>query len=105
MVAGRFNEPVEIFKEVEVIDEYNARNMEYSSLFKTRANVEYNSGNRGTENSEIVFNYAKRFTLRSYVPITETCQIEWQGKRYRVLSIEKRREYNDQLVMTELINE
>ena len=71
----------------------------------TRAKVEYNTGARTKENDEIVFNYQKTFNLRSYVPVVDTSQIEWQNKRYRVLSVEKRRENNDLIVIAELINE
>ena len=105
MVAGRYNELVDILKEEVVIDEFNARNFQYKPFYSTRAAVEYTSGGKTEENNEIVYAYTKRFTLRSYVPITETCMIDWNGKRYRVLSIDKRREWNDQVVMTELVNE
>lgn len=105
MIAGRLNEVVKIFDAVETVNEYGERSIEYVERYTTRARVEFNNGNRGRENDEIVFNYFKTFNLRSYVPVSETSLIEWQGKRYRILTIEARREYNDLLINTELINE
>lgn len=105
MIAGRLNEVVKIFDAVETVNEYGERSIEYVERYTTRAKVEFNTGNRGRETEEIVFSYFKTFNLRSYVPISETSLIEWQGKRYRILTIEARREYNDLLINTELINE
>ena len=105
MIAGRLNEVVKIFDPVETINEYGERSTVYNETYTTRARVEFNTGNRGNENDEIVFNYFKTFNLRAYVPITETSLIEWQGKKYRILTIERRREYNDLLINTELVNE
>lgn len=105
MIAGRLNEPIKVFKAVETLNEYGEKTTDYVLVDETRARVEWNSGNRDVENDEIVYNWTKSFTVRSYVQVEETGIIEWQKKRYRILSIEKRREWNDQLVMTELINE
>lgn len=105
MIAGRLNEIIKIYKPQEVINEYGEREVEFVYSYTTRAKVEYNNGNRLNENNEIVFNYNKTFNVRSYVPVMETCQIEWQNNRYRILTLEHRREYNDILINTELINE
>lgn len=99
------NEVVTVYTPVETVNEYGERTTEYVETYTTRAKVEYNNGNRVNENDEIVFSYTKRFLVRSYVPVTETCQIEWQEKRYRILTLEHRREYNDIVINTELINE
>ncbi len=105
MVAGRLNEVVKIYNLTTSINEYGERVETYTLTMTTRAKVEFNTGSRSNENDEIVFNYQKSFNLRSYVPVVDTSQIEWQSKRYRVLSVEKRREYNDIVVIGELINE
>lgn len=105
MIAGRLNEVVKIYRPTETVNEYGGRTTEFTELYTTRAKVEYSTGNKVIENDEIVFSYAKRFFLRSYVPVTETDQIEWQSKRYRILTLENRREYNDIVLNTELINE
>ena len=105
MIAGRLNEVIKIYTLQTTINDYGERIEEYVYAYTTRARVEYSSGNRSNENNEVVFNYFKTFNVRSYVPISETSQIEWQGKRYRILTLEKRREWNDIIVQTELIND
>lgn len=105
MIAGRLNEVVRIYNVESTVNDYGERIEEYVLSMTTRARVDYNSGNRSNENSEIVFNYQKTFNVRSYAPVVDTSHIEWQDKMYRVLSVEKRREYNDIVVIAELINE
>lgn len=105
MIAGRLNEVIKVYDAQETVNEYGERSVDYVYRYTTRARVEFNTGNRLNENEEIVFNYNKTFNVRAYVPITETSQIEWQGRRYRILTLESRREYNDKVINTELINE
>ena len=105
MIAGRLNEVVKIYNMESTVNDYGERIEDYVLSMTTRARVDFNSGNRTNENSEIVYNYQKTFSVRSYVPVTDTSHIEWQSKMYRVLSVEKRREYNDIVVVAELINE
>lgn len=105
MIAGRLNEIVKIWRSTEVINEYGERSEEWAQTYSTRAKVDYNSGTRTTENNEIVFDYTKQFNVRSYVPVVETDRLQWNGKMYRIMSIEPRREYNDKVITAELINE
>ena len=105
MIAGRLNEILQIYAPVVNVNEYGERVETFEKTYTTRARVDHNSGNRSNTNDEIVFNYQKTFNVRSYVPLQDTYQIEWQGKRYRILATEKRREYNDILINAELINE
>ena len=105
MIAGRLNEPIKIFHPTVKYNEFGEANEEYKEVYTTRAKVDHNSGARTVESNEIVFDYTKTFNVRSYVPLMETYQIEWQGKKYRILTVEHRREYNDIVVNTEQINE
>lgn len=105
MIAGRLNEVVKIYNVESTVNDYGERMEDYVLSMTTRARVDFNSGNRTNENDEIVYNYQKTFNIRSYVPVKDTSHIEWQEKMYRVLSVEKRREYNDIVVIAELINE
>ena len=105
MIAGRLNEVVKVYNVTTTNNDYGERVEEYVLSAITRARVDFRGGQRSAENDEIVYNYQKTFNLRSYVPVVDTSHIEWQGKMYRVLSVEKRREYNDIEVVAELINE
>lgn len=105
MIAGRLNEPIKIFHPTVKYNEFGEANEEYKEVYTTRANVDHNSGARTVENNEIVFDYTKTFNVRSYVPVTDADRIEWQGKMYRILTAQQRREYNDIMITAELINE
>ena len=72
---------------------------------RTRAKVTYSSGNRANENNEIVFAYEVIFTVRIYHQITERMRIIWEGRKYRILSIEENKELQQLTIKTELINE
>lgn len=104
MIAGRLNEVIDIYSPRTTRDEYGGRVTTTEKTYTTRARVDNLSSNRSNENNEIVFNYAFQFNVRAYVPVTEHDEIEWQGNRYRILTIVKRREYNDKVIQAELIN-
>lgn len=105
MQAGRLNEVIEIFQPQIDKNEYGEQVQVYVKCYTTRAHVEYNSGNRNIENNEVVFNYNRTFHIRRYVQVNENYQIKWQGKYYRILSIEDVRPWNEKIIQTELINE
>lgn len=104
MMAGQYNEIVKIYETVEAENEYGERTTELKLVCSTRAKHEATGGSRTEENNEIVYNYNKTFYVRSYVQITDTSIIEYDGKRYRVLTYDKRKGHNDIKILTELIN-
>ena len=105
MLAGRLNEQITIKTPKTVINDYGERVETYEVKYETRAAVQNDSGTRSNENDEIVYSYGKTFNVRRYVPVKETDIIIWQGREYRIITIQDRREWNDKLVTTELINE
>lgn len=105
MMAGQLNEVIKLYHPVTIVNDYGEREETFEFLCETRAKKESTSGTRVTENNEIVFNYNKKFYVRSYVPVQETYRIEHDNKMYRILSVDHRREYNDIEIDTELINE
>ena len=105
MQAGLFNKPITIFEPIDSINEYGERTIDWKRRYDTRAGVAYSSSNREFVNQEEFFSYTVSFTVRSYVPVTERDQIEFRGKRFRILTIEERELQNDKLIRAELINE
>ena len=107
MRAGILNDVIEIWTPTETINDYGERTLTWTKKYTTRANVSWDSGSRTMENSEIVNNYTKTFTVRSYVPVVEKDEIHWQEKKYRIISVEHRKElsFNGILIRTEMINE
>lgn len=104
-MAGQYNEIINIYKSIETENEYGEREITTEFVFRTRAKHEATSGTRQNENNEIVYDHVKTFYVRSYVPITDTSIIEFDDRKWRVISIEKRKEQNDIKIVTELINE
>ena len=105
MIAGRLNEVINIYHPTVTTNDYGEASEEYKLSYTTRAKVDHNSGARTVENNEIVFDYTKTFNVRSYVTVCNDDRIEWQGKMYRILTTQQRREYNDIMITAELINE
>lgn len=104
--AGLLNEVINILSPSAITNDFGEKVQTYNVSYTTRAKVDHNSGNRTNENNEIFYSYQKTFTVRSYVPVDEYCIIQYDNKRYRIITIENRiREYNDKLIVTELINE
>ena len=105
MMAGQYNEIVKIYKSTETTNDYGERVVELVYICQTRAKVEASGGTRTNENNEIVYDLSKRFYVRSYIPVEDTTIIEYDGRKYRVITFDKRKENNDIQIVTELINE
>ena len=105
MNAGILNELIQIYRSVTVTNDYGERSETYELKYTTRANVNWDSGSRIDSNEEIQYTYEKTFRIRSYVPIVETDIIKWQDNDYRILTLERRRQTNEIIVKTRLINE
>lgn len=104
--AGILNEIITI-EELKVIkNEYGEEQTDnYVKKFNCRACVRWNNGNRITDNNELFFAYDVTFTVRYYNDITELDRVIWNGEKYRILSIEKDREWQQIRLRCELINE
>lgn len=105
MMAGQYNEIVKLYYSVETENEYGERTVEQKYICTTRAKHEETGGSRQNENNEIVYDHTKTFYVRSYIPVTDTSIIEFDGRKYRVITFDRRREHNDIKIVTELINE
>ena len=106
MLAGRLNEIITIEKLKVIKNEYGEEQTDnYVKKFSTRAEVKYNSGQRITDNNELFFAYDLTFTIRYYHDITELDRVIWRGEKYRILSVERNRQWQMINLKCELINE
>lgn len=105
MNAGILNEVIQLYRSVTVVNTYGERYETLELKYTTRANVSWDSGDRNDINDEIQYSYYKTFRIRSYVPIVETDTIVWQSKKYRINTLEYRRQANEIVVKAKLINE
>lgn len=91
MNAGRLKEVITIQKPTISQNEYGANGTQWTDYITTRSDVQFESGNRDTENGEIVFNYTKIFTIRYYHNIDEKigyCGMESYIESYQQNQIE-----------------
>lgn len=104
--AGLLQEVIDIYSPTSTPNEYGELVQTYTKTYTTRTRVNNYSGTRENENNEIFYSYDKRFTVRSYVPVTEFDQVEYNGKRYRIITIDDRVKTRDEkIIVTQLINE
>ena len=103
MRAGLLTDPVTFRKATITKIQYGQEETYWENHIITRGNIKFNSGNRVTENNEIINTYTVTFTVRSYHKIDEFMRILWKGKTYRILSIEE--DKTKLTIIGELINE
>lgn len=105
MRAGELKEVITIQQPIAVQNEYGANGIDWKDVISTRAKATFNSGSRQNENNEIVHSYTMTFTIRFYHNVSEDMRIIWNGKKYRILSINKEVYKQSVTIITELINE
>lgn len=105
MWAGKYNEPIEIWDIQATRNAFGEQVENREKTYETRAKVVYTGGMRGVRNNEIQTPYTKSFIVRIYVPVSDDSWIKWKDKFYRVTSIDSSREYQEQTITTEVVNE
>ena len=105
MNAGRLTEVISIERPFVEQNEYGANGIQWRAHITTRADVQFETGTRATENNEVIFSYNKVFTIRYYHDIDEKDRIIWNGKKWRILSLEPDKAKQLITIRTELINE
>ena len=105
MNAGRLTEVISIERPSIAQNDFGANRIQWQKHIQTRADVTFESGTRATENNEVIFSYNKVFTIRYYHDIDEKDRIIWNGKKWRILSLEPDKAKQLISIKTELINE
>lgn len=105
MNSAILKERIKIFELVTNKTEYGTIQSSYKLKYETRACVRFNSENQVVSEGEILFPINKEFIVRAYVPVVETDRIEYDGKFWKIYSINKNIYYNDISILTTLVNE
>lgn len=105
MRAGLLRYNITFAKPVIVRDDFGGNSIVYEKVIDTRANINYNSGNRANENGEIVWGHNLTFTVRLYHELSNDWIIRYDGKEYRILSIDKDILKQQITIIAELIND
>lgn len=103
--AGLFKEPIEIYDMTSTINDYGERKNTLTKTYSTRAKVSHNSGSRTVIDQEIQTPYIKTFVVRIYVPVLDTSWILYEGKYYRVTSIDTDKDLQQKVIICEIVNE
>lgn len=104
--AGLLTKRITILEPQSIKNAYGELVQKYVEKYHTRARVFDQSGNRTQENGEIYYAYSKTFQVRSYVPVADIDLVLYNGKKYRIVTVEDRIEdENDKLLYTEQVNE
>ena len=86
-------------------DDYGAITESYSIYSSLRAGVKFVSGTKATDLSETFTSQVVQFTTHFRESVEPTMQIEFQSKKYRILSIAEIGFKEGLLITTELIND
>ena len=97
-------DPIDIYELTTIKTEYGTIQTSYNLKYHTRAYVRFNSENMTVSEGEVYFPINKTFIVRAYVPVVDTDQIEYEGTRYKILSINKNKYYNDIEINTTTVN-
>lgn len=105
MQAGLLNRQIEVYKPMNLTNSVGASTTQWNRIYTTRANVRQIGMNRGQQVNEIFYPNTKEFIIRSYHHLDEFYRIKYQNNFYRIVSIDRRREMNDIVIIAELVNE
>lgn len=105
MYSGRLNEFIEIYRYEKEANAFGEMVEIRHRKYECWAAVGHLGGSRQVLNSEVSYPYQKNFLVRYHVPICENDEIKWNNKFYRVLSIDKDREMQQQTIITQIVNE
>lgn len=105
MQAGRLVERISFLKLVTVKTETGSEYNTYVLDHSCRAKLTYSGGDRTNENGDIFFTHRVNFEIRQGYDFDELYRIEWNGRQYRILSIEQDRHNQSTRITTELVND
>lgn len=95
---------IDIYELVETKTQYGTIKKDYQHKYQARAHVIFNSENQVISEGEVYYPINRTFIVRAFIPVKETDVIEFEGKRYKIMSINKNIYYNDIEIVTTLIN-
>lgn len=105
MNSALLKDPIDILELQTTKTAYGTITTDYALKYHTRAYVQFNSESQVVSEGEIIYPINRTFIVRAYVTVIETDIIEWEGKRWKIISINKNKYYNDIEIITTLKND
>ena len=97
MRSGLLNERMTVYRLATTIDANGAKKVTLAAAGEYWCRVLHQQHDRDTSDTDrVVYNPAIRFQLRASVPIADSDIIEYDGKRYVIVQIEKNRNLDTQ---------
>lgn len=103
--AGTFRYYINIYKPTLTVGDFGQQTEEFEEFHCTKAAVQFFTGARDIQNTEVLYNYPVTFEVRMFTRVDERCRIKFQGRWYRILSIIDDIHLQKKIINTELINE
>lgn len=88
MKAGVLKEKIKILRNEFVKNRFGEETECWTEVYNTRAELKHDTGSRLNVNNEILYSAIKTFKIRYYVDVDDFDRVEWNGKQYRIISIE-----------------
>lgn len=105
MQAGLLTELITFTAAETVRDDFGGTSEKWVKRFEKRARVQFKSGNRGEVNGEVINSSVVTISIRYCKDITEKMRIEYDGRKYRINSINRDRHQQSTVIEASLINE
>lgn len=105
MQAGLLNEMIGFFRSESKRDNLGGISEEWIKVFDKRAYIRFKSGARKEANGEIYNTTVNTMMIRICKDIDAKMQIEYNGQKYRILSINHDRKQQATVIEAEVINE
>lgn len=103
--SGKLNNCINLLKPTITKDEFGAETTVYEVLPMIKANVKYNSGNRITEQNEVIHSFNVTFTIRSPHQLDFLYRISYKDRLYRILDFYEDILSKSIVITTGVINE
>lgn len=100
MDSGQLKDRIYIYELEITRSPYGNTNRKWVCKYSTRARVNYSSGTRGELNDELFYTVEREFIVRHYVPVVDTDIIVWNNEKWRIISIDRNRQYNNIFIRT-----
>lgn len=84
---------------------YGTISTSYEQKYSTHCHAIFDSETQVVSEGEILYPINITFVVRAYVPVTEKDRLVFEGKKYKILSINKNEYYGNIEIKTTLVNE
>ncbi|WP_455671693.1 phage head closure protein [Phocaeicola sp.] len=105
MQAGLLREKITFYRNETIRDNFGGNSQSWVKAFDKRARVTFKNGQRKEIAGEIVNSTSNTFMIRYCKDITANMRIYYDGRKYKIESINKDRIQQATIIEAELINE